>query len=124
MAKKKRRASYNRRKSEYKRKRNYKRNARDYKSPEYVKWRDDIKKRDNYTCQWPGCLSRHQIQVHHIKTWAKYPGMRFVTANGITLCRKCHYSVRGKEHDFETFFLKLLEWQMIDKIKEYNKNRN
>jgi len=74
-------------------------------------------------CQWPGCCSRSKLQVHHIKTWAKNPGLRFSTANGITLCRKCHDSVKGKEHDFETFFLKLLEWQMMDKIKKFKKKK-
>ena len=99
-----------------------KRYGRDFNSPHYRKWRDDIKKRDNYTCQWPGCSSRTQLQVHHIKTWANYPALRFVAANGITLCRKCHEDIKGKEADFEAFFLKLLEWQMLDKIKKYNKD--
>jgi hypothetical protein len=49
--------------------------------------------------------------------------MRFVAANGITLCRKCHDSVKGKEDDYVPFFLKILEWQMLDKIKEFNKQR-
>lgn len=100
---------------------NGKRHGRDYQSPHYRKWRDDIKKRDGYTCQWPGCSSRSSLQVHHIKTWAKYPALRFVMANGITLCRKCHEDVKGKEADFEGFFLKLLEWSCLDKLKKYNK---
>tara|TARA_R110002020_G_scaffold367868_2_gene579771 strand:- start:3172 stop:3363 length:192 start_codon:yes stop_codon:yes gene_type:complete len=61
--------------------------------------------------------------VHHIKTWAKYPALRFVPANGITLCKKCHKMVTGKEQDYEAFFYKLLEWQVLDKLKKYdNKN--
>lgn len=119
MAKKRNRRTYSK-KRYTKPKINNNRDHRDFKSPEYSKWREDIKKRDNHQCQWPGCCSRHRIQVHHIKTWANYPGMRFVTANGITLCKKCHDSVRGKEADYETFFLKILEWQMLDKIKKYN----
>lgn len=107
----------------YKKKLNRIRSSRDFNNPQYRKWREDIKKRDSYRCQWPGCLSNKQIQVHHIKTWAKYPALRFVTANGITLCRKCHDSVKGKEHDYEAFFYKLLEWQMLEKIKNYNKGR-
>jgi hypothetical protein len=31
--------------------------------------------------------------------------------------------VRGKEADYESFFLKLLEWQMLDKIKTYQKRK-
>ncbi len=101
--------------------RKYKKSNRDFNSPHYRKWRDEIKERDNYTCQWPGCASRSQLQVHHIKTWASHPSLRFTVANGITLCRKCHKQVTGKESDFETFFLKLLEWQMLDKIKKYSR---
>lgn len=122
MAKKKKPKKYYTKKHYPKAKRGV-RDPRDYKSPEYTKWREDIKKRDNHQCQWPGCLSRTQIQVHHIKTWANYPGMRFVTANGITLCRKCHDSIKGKEADFEIFFHKILEWQMLDKIKKYNDDK-
>lgn len=123
MAKKKRRYNpYSKKRYDNKPKRSYK-DTRNYKSPEYSKWREDIKKRDNHQCQWPGCMSRHRIQVHHIKTWANYPGMRFVAANGITLCAKCHDSIKGKEADYETFFLKILEWQMLDKIKKYNDDR-
>jgi len=95
--------------------------SRNFNSPEYSKWRDEVKKRDKHMCQWPGCCSRKRIQVHHIKTWAKYPSMRFVVSNGITLCRKCHDSVKGKEADYESFFFKLLEWQMLDRIKKYDK---
>lgn len=121
MAKKKHK-SYSKR-SYYKPKRRRYRNNRDYLSPEYTKWREDIKKRDNYQCQWPGCLSNVNIQIHHIKTWSKYPGLRYATANGITLCKTCHESIKGKEEDFESFFFKLLEWQMIDKIKEFEKRK-
>jgi len=123
MAKKKRRYNPYSKKRYNKPKRGYSKDTRNYKSPEYTKWREDIKKRDNHQCQWPGCLSRTHIQVHHIKTWANYPGMRFVTAHGITLCRKCHDSIKGKESDYEGFFLKILEWQMLDKIKKYNDDR-
>ncbi len=107
----------------YKKRSGFSRNDRDYLSPHYTKWRKDIKERDNHMCQWPGCLSRKRLQVHHIKTWAYYPALRYTTANGINLCRKCHDSIKGKEADYEGFFLKVLEWQMIDKIKKYDKDK-
>lgn len=100
----------------------FNKNPRNCYSAEYTKWRYDVKKRDNFTCQWPGCNSRKRIQVHHIKTWAKYPAMRYVIANGITLCKQCHDKIQGKEHDYETFFIKILEIQMINKIKDFKKN--
>lgn len=116
-----------RRKARYNRKEFFKRVAkggRDWHSPEYKRWRKDVKTRDSFQCQMPGCLSKKRIQVHHIKTWAKYPGLRFVVANGITLCRHCHDSIKGKEHDYEEFFIKLLEWQVIEKVKKYNQERS
>jgi len=95
--------------------------SRDFQDPVYKIWRNNVKTRDGYRCQWPGCLSDKRLEVHHIKTWGNYPALRYTTANGITLCHKCHKDITGKEHDFEAFFLKLLEWQVLDKIKEYQK---
>lgn len=98
-----------------------KKKNREHNNPEYKQWRQGVKDRDAYKCQWPGCGSQHRLEVHHIKTWSKYPGLRFATANGITLCQKCHKSIKGKEQYFEAFFLKLLEYQMLDKIKKWSK---
>lgn len=84
----------------------------------YCRWRDDVKDRDSNCCQWPNCGSEKRLQVHHIKTWSSYPGLRFVVANGITLCEKCHKTIKGKEADFEAFFLKLLEYKMLNKLKQ------
>lgn len=94
---------------------------RNYLDPVYVNWRKCVKERDGYMCQWPGCLSQKRLQVHHIKTWSKYPGLRYTMSNGITLCTGCHKDVKNKEEDFEGFFMKLLEWQMLDKIKNFRR---
>lgn len=120
MAKKRIQKPYYQRKFKKNRKR-FNKDTRNHNSPEYTKWRKEVKERDNYQCQWPGCGCRKRIQVHHIKTWAKNPGLRYTLANGITLCNRCHDYVKGKEQDYEFFFLKLLEWGMIDKIKDYDK---
>jgi len=97
--------------------------SRGHRSPIYIKWREDVKKRDGKRCQWPncGCRNKNSLEVHHIKTWAKYPALRFVLANGITLCKRHHAFVKGKEVDYEVFFLKLLECQMIRKLKKNRK---
>lgn len=56
---------------------------------EYERWRTAVYKRDNYTCQM--CDVRGgTLNAHHIKGWAKYPHLRFVVSNGITLCEGCH----------------------------------
>lgn len=91
---------------------------RNYLDPVYKKWRRDVKVRDGYKCQWPGCLSKSRLEVHHIKTWSSAPALRFHIANGITLCNKCHARIRGKERQYEAFFLKILEWQALSKIKK------
>lgn len=56
---------------------------------EYIWWRSNVFERDLYTCQ--KCKKRGvYLMAHHIKSWAKYPKLRYVVSNGITLCRDCH----------------------------------
>lgn len=62
-----------------------------YNSFEYRKWRKDVFERDNYTCKF--CKSNGNntyLTAHHIKSFSKYPNLRFELANGITLCEECH----------------------------------
>jgi len=55
---------------------------------QYKKWRMSVFSRDNFTCQF--CGNRGYIEAHHIKSWAKYPKLRYKVENGITLCEDCH----------------------------------
>jgi len=71
-------------------------------SSEMRKWREDIFKRDNWTCQECGLRSSKNqyvyLEAHHIKPFAVFPEFRFRVDNGITLCEKCHYKKpKGKE---------------------------
>lgn len=70
--------------------------------------------RDNYICQLCNKPSR-ELQAHHIKLFVKFIDLRYDLNNGITLCRKCHSSIRMKEEKFEKFFQ-----DIVNKTKNKN----
>jgi len=57
-------------------------------------WRNEIYKRDHYTCR---LCNKHcqkkEIIAHHIMLFSQYPELRFSVDNGITLCRSCHIKI-------------------------------
>lgn len=56
---------------------------------EYVEWRRQIFRRDDYTCQ--NCKKRGvELHADHIKPWATYPELRYDINNGRALCVPCH----------------------------------
>jgi 5-methylcytosine-specific restriction endonuclease McrA len=61
----------------------------DYRNPAYIAFRRAVQERDDWTCQ--SCGKRGgRIEVHHIKSWAEHPGLRYEPSNGQALCRPCH----------------------------------
>lgn len=58
------------------------------------KFRDEVFKRDNYTCQVPGCGKKGSVETldaHHIVDRTEMPNGGYVKENGITLCKDgCH----------------------------------
>ena len=63
-------------------------------SSEYKAWRDQVFRRDYWTCQVCGRKGGVVIEAHHIKSWAEHPLLRFDVSNGQTRCFNCH---RGKK---------------------------
>lgn len=78
---------------------------RDYSNKEYKKARAESRKRDKHTCQMPKCKARKKLQSHHILTWAKAVHLRYDPSNLITLCRKCHESIKNKEGFYVNLFM-------------------
>lgn len=59
-------------------------------SLKYIKWRNEVFKRDNYTCQC--CFKTGKnLQAHHIENFHSHEYLRFDIDNGITLCENCHF---------------------------------
>jgi predicted restriction endonuclease len=83
---------------------------RNFKDPQYQKWRKDVYTRDKFQCRWPNCNNTKKLNAHHIKTWAQYPGLRFNINNGITLCKYHHDMIKGMEEEYSySLFMILLK---------------
>lgn len=63
-------------------------------APEMKRWSRLVLERDWFACQDCG-QETHNVQAHHIRSWAEYPELRYEVNNGITLCVECH-KVRHK----------------------------
>lgn len=67
------------------------------KSSQEKVWSRQVKRRDNYTCQECGITKEDgvKLEAHHIKSFSKYPELRFEVSNGITLCNPCHLATES-----------------------------
>ena len=70
-------------------------------------WRLTVLARDGFKCQFPGCKSQDNLQVHHIKRYSKAKHLRIEPLNGITLCKEHHQGIHGKEELYEMVFFKM-----------------
>ena len=72
---------------------------------EYEIWRQEVYKKDNWTCRLCGKKCKKDIIAHHLKLFSVFPELRFSVDNGITLCRSCHKKIH-KDIGLETRFKK------------------
>ena len=56
---------------------------------DYRLWREDVFRRDDWTCVECGTHGG-DVQADHIKPYAIYPELRYDVSNGRTLCVGCH----------------------------------
>jgi hypothetical protein len=56
----------------------------------YVQWRDEVYKRDNYTCQVCGDSRGGNLNAHHKDSYDWCVDRRLDIDNGVTLCEDCH----------------------------------
>lgn len=63
--------------------------------PGYTRWQQDVKARDNYTCQCCGDKRGGNLVSHHLDGWDSHKDKRLDTDNGVTLCEECHRDFHG-----------------------------
>ncbi len=76
-------------------------NNRFRQSSEYKAWRDQVFRRDDWTCQLCGRRGGY-LEADHILMFAHHPEKRLELANGRTLCKKCHKGVTSSQRKRKT----------------------
>jgi len=83
---------------------------RDYDDAVYKRFRLEVLKRDSFTCKMCKAKGKKtRLNVHHIMKWSSAASLRYDVDNGITLCHKCHDSIKGKETHYISYFLDLIQ---------------
>lgn len=58
--------------------------------PKLNRWRKKVYVRDRFTCVKCGDNKGGNLNGHHIYSWNSHLNLRYVTDNGVTLCKSCH----------------------------------
>ena len=85
------------------------------KFTEYYKWREEVYKRDNYTCQHCGSNKGGLLNAHHKDGYHWCKERRTDVSNGVTLCKHCHdefHNLYGNKHNTEQQYN---EWNNTEK---------
>lgn len=91
-------------------------------SPKLARWRREVRERDDYTCQYPGCGKRSKrIDVHHIAKRTERPDLKFEVSNGVCLCRLHHQ--RSDTHLQEAIELRLRSIESYELAKKEERQR-
>lgn len=69
-----------------------------YCQSEWLSVERKVLKRDKYKCRRCGSPKKcyRGLHVHHLKSWAGNPDLRYELTNLVTLCNKCHNWVHSK----------------------------
>lgn len=84
------------------------------KTYEFKKWRADVLKRDNYTCQLCKEVGG-KLNAHHLDGYNWCIEKRTDEANGVTLCEKCHnefHSIYGRGNNTNKQFKEFCEYKI------------
>lgn len=82
--------------------------------PEYREWKQQVLKRDDYTCQYCGQRGGN-LCLHHKNGYHWYREGRHDVNNGVCLCEKCHrdfhlkYGYKNNTEEQYTHWLKSIE---------------
>jgi len=86
--------------------------VKDRRSIKNKLWRQEVIKRDNFTCQYCGDTNI-RIVAHHLESYLANPKLRYELSNGITLCVPCHTDFHSKYGRGNTTKKDYKEWIML-----------
>ena len=61
---------------------------------QYRVWRAAVLARDGNKCT--KCDATDNLHAHHIKSFDKFPELRYDVSNGLTVCDNCHSKIHGR----------------------------
>ena len=89
------------------------------KSPEYQRWKREVRQRDGDACRI--CGVHLNLHIHHIKPLEKYPDFATEFDNGITLCgNSCSFERERRKHQSTIIEAVTKKPRIANQLKELN----